>query len=459
MSTFFRKLFGNSENNKRKEPKCNVPQTRRLRVEPLESREMLSINPVQQEVWNEVTAKYSDLEWGSRGDYNYIEITAAQLSDSAFRDAIAEAGTTPENDLIVVRTTSTQNKITLAGTELAIAIDATQFGNVTIVSLGGVNLTIDANKNSRVFSIAEDSTATLAGLTITNGQVNITDFGGGILNYGTLTVANCEISENSSVDGLGGGIYNSFGTLSVMDCVVIRNSALWGGGGIMNDNGTVTVSGSIVSGNHATDTTYGGLGGGIYNFSGLLTVTNSLISENTIVGSSSLGGGVYVLNGETTLTNSTITGNSSESADSGSGVFISGGTLSLYNTIVAENFGQDMGWGLGTITGFHNLTTFTGWNGTFGNNFPYDPELPLFRDAANGDYRLAPGSQAIDKGNNDYVPGWPTTDLAGNLRIINDIVDIGAYESDNIKLTAPAIEDVLQRDDDEIIRFFNKMSG
>ncbi|MBR1921301.1 MAG: hypothetical protein IJ829_04780 [Kiritimatiellae bacterium] len=50
-----------------------------------------------------------------------------------------------------------------------------------------------------------------------------------------------------------------------------------------------------------------------------------------------------------------------------------------------------------------------------------------FRDAANLDFTLKPGSAPIDKGQNQsWMTG--TADLAGNDRIYNDTVDIGCYE-------------------------------
>jgi hypothetical protein len=52
--------------------------------------------------------------------------------------------------------------------------------------------------------------------------------------------------------------------------------------------------------------------------------------------------------------------------------------------------------------------------------------VPLFVDAANGDYRLAAGSPCIDAGSNGYVVG--ALDLAGLPRIAGGVVDMGAYE-------------------------------
>lgn len=52
---------------------------------------------------------------------------------------------------------------------------------------------------------------------------------------------------------------------------------------------------------------------------------------------------------------------------------------------------------------------------------------PLFVDAANGDLRLQSNSPMIDAGYLD-TPDLPPTDLAGGLRIISGVVDIGAYE-------------------------------
>ncbi len=54
-------------------------------------------------------------------------------------------------------------------------------------------------------------------------------------------------------------------------------------------------------------------------------------------------------------------------------------------------------------------------------------EDPLFVDAENGNYRLAGGSPCIDAGDNTWTSGG--SDLAGNGRVQNGTVDIGAFET------------------------------
>ena len=152
-------------------------------------------------------------------------------------------------------------------------------------------------------------------------------------------------------------------------------------------------------------------------------MTGNTISENT----ADYGGGIFNSGpGSSTVTSSTITGNTAVINGGGIGNW---DMLTLHNTIVTENFSKgniDI-YNLNgrIIQGHNNLTTFTEW--TSGSANPvYNSSLPLFINAANSDYRLAPNSQAIDKGNNAYVNS--ATDITGNPRIANGIVDIGAYE-------------------------------
>ena len=233
-------------------------------------------------------------------------------------------------------------------------------------SIGG--MTIDADFRSRVFYVSGGSSSApveLIGLTITGGYTN----------------------------GYGGGVYNS-GSLLLTNCTITGNTASDDGGGIYNDKGTLTLTNCAITGNDAYDD-----GGGIYSYYGTQTLTNC-----TVVGNDSgyWGGGIC------------SSGSSSETY--------------LYNTIVAQNTASRDGNDIysGTLYAYNTLSSFTNW--TDSSFCPdYDPSLPLFVDAAGGDYRLLPGSQAVDTGSNGYIAGYDT-DLAGNPRIRNGVVDLGAYE-------------------------------
>jgi len=334
-------------------------KSRRLRLEALEERQMLAVNPA---VFHEVRAAYPDLnlEASMADQYNVIEITADELSDASLRAAITEAGTTAENDLIVVRTTYTQNKITLGGTELTININAATRGSVAIVSLGTEKLTIDANQRSRVINIINSSSVAvaLAGLTITGGQNVATGAtGGGIFSHnGTLIVTNCTINDNKVLgnNGVGGGIYSYGGTLTVMNSTISGNLSVHHGGGIYCGNssmltnctisenttnrngggvynvGTLEVVGCTISGNTAF------MGGGLHCESEFSTVTmvNSTISGNTTVNQS--GGGIYNARGSMELANCAIIGNTMTNGSGG--IYSYGGNMTLTNGVVSYSY-------------------------------------------------------------------------------------------------------------------------
>ena len=166
----------------------------------------------------------------------------------------------------------------------------------------------------RIFEIMPDRTLIIEGLAITGGLVDGANNGGGILNSGSLTIANSNISSNqaglmsTSQTGYGGGISNS-GTLEINSSVIGGNSANFSGGGIYN-SGTVTIADSAVSFNQAgfsmQDPT--GYGAGISN-SGTLEVSRSAITGNDARFS---GGGVSNTGfASVTITDSTISDNSS----------------------------------------------------------------------------------------------------------------------------------------------------
>ncbi len=231
----------------------------------------------------------------------------------SLRQAIITANADNAGDIINITATGT---ITLLSTLPAIT------ANITITGPGANLLTVSGGNSTTVgtiFTITTGVTASISGLTISNGNSSSSDQGGGILNDGTLTVSNCTILGNSgtsSVNNEGGGITN-FGTLTVSSTSLSGNSAANGGGIFNGDGNTLTVTNSTFSGNSVT-----AKGGGIYNLvGGTLTVSNSTISGN----SGGEGGGIETGSTTTTITNSIVAGNTATTNDDIDGTFTDGG--------------------------------------------------------------------------------------------------------------------------------------
>ncbi|MBI3301934.1 MAG: CSLREA domain-containing protein, partial [Deltaproteobacteria bacterium] len=218
--------------------------------------------------------------------------------------------------------------------------------NLSITGAGADTTIIDGNHLDRVIWVGSGVTASISGVTVTHGVQRGGSFiggGAGILNHGTLTLAESVVRQNSADVG-GGGITN-IGTLTLTNSVVSSNSTGGDGGGINNLHtgpfgatsvGTLTLINSTISDNNST----GGFirsGGGIITNNSSVTITGSTISGNSTGGD---GGGIADGGGTLlTLTNSTISGNT---AFTGGGInnacsiaFCS--TVNLNNVTIANN--------------------------------------------------------------------------------------------------------------------------
>ena len=115
--------------------------------------------------------------------------------------------------------------------------------NITISGPGADQLSIDGNQGDFVLGVDPDETATISGLTIRNGQA-------GIGNFGTLTVSNCVISDNSSgLSNVANGQTSTNATLTIANSIISDNS----GPGIFNAafmaSATVTILNSALTRN------------------------------------------------------------------------------------------------------------------------------------------------------------------------------------------------------------------
>jgi predicted outer membrane repeat protein len=159
--------------------KASSPNYRRLRLESLEPRHLLSITV----------------------NTHIDENDGINVGGVSLRDAVAHAATQPGSDIIEFNPSLSGSTIELLHGEIPINSD------VSIIGLGQDQLTIDARGASRIFSVS-GITAYVGGLTLTGG--NTTAGGGAINNWGNLTVDYVTLLNNHS-GYRGGAIYS--GTL------------------------------------------------------------------------------------------------------------------------------------------------------------------------------------------------------------------------------------------------------
>ena len=272
----------------------------------------------------------------------------------------------------------------------------------TIIVGNGGNQTGYVSAPSRGAYISEGSR--ILGFTVTNGATpiatDITGNGGGIFCDSSYEiVSNCVLTGNSGYFS-GGGCYQ--GTL--FNCSIIGNIAVNSHGGGACD---AILHECILSGNIAR-----GVGGGTHRS----TMFNCILVDNSAsnyYGSSCGGGSSYgTLSGCTVVRNRSATGG---------GVY----QCVLFNSILYSNIAPaGANWYAYAIyTQNYNHCCTTPLLPGDGNI----EAIPGFVNAAAGDYRLSPSSPCIDAGvNMTWMFG--AGDLDKNPRIINEKVDIGAYE-------------------------------
>jgi hypothetical protein len=261
-------------------------------------------------------------------------------------------------------------------------------------------------------------------------------FGGGVYNNNSSpTISNCRIANNTSTDA-GAGIYNeNNSSATINNCSIDFNISNYQGGGIYNVNSSLKISNSNIDNNQAASS-----GGNIYNIGTSLFITNSHITNSN-------NEGVYnILGGKVTLVNTLLKGNQ------GTALFnelnISNpNTATLTNcTVTQNNFGiinkQNLtvsnsilfGNGNGSIsnTGTANISNSIVDGGYAGTNVLN--EDPHFTNPGGNDFTLQSISGAINTGDNNLYTGTNLNihtdkDLAGNLRLQQSLIDMGAYES------------------------------
>lgn len=112
--------------------------------------------------------------------------------------------------------------------------------------------------------------------TITDSQIRSNDArtGGGIANFGTLTINMLTTIRGNTASFSGGGIYN-FGTLNTRNTVIDRNAVTQGTGAGIHNQGDATLNDSRVTGNTAAHAP-----AGLHNEGGNVTLNHTTITNN-----------------------------------------------------------------------------------------------------------------------------------------------------------------------------------
>lgn len=287
---------------------------------------------------------------------------------------------------------------------------------MTISGPGARLLTISGNNVSRVFNIPSGITATISGVTIANAKSG-TSSGGGLANFGTLTLLDCAVLNNSG--GSGGGAVNS-GNLDVINCTFAGNQST-GNGGALRNGGTLRVRNSTFHNNTAVNS------GAISSFvnsgpSAKVELTNCTVSGNKATEANGQGGGLFNGNlSTTTVRNTIVVFNSVPNANNGPeayGSFSSGG-----HNLIRDPMGNNF---------------VNGADGDLVGAVGYEPSpglLPLQNNGGPTDtMALNSVSDARDKGND--LNASPT-DQRGYVR--SGISDMGAFEFNGFPAIPPSV--------------------
>ncbi|MBQ2906448.1 MAG: right-handed parallel beta-helix repeat-containing protein [Bacteroidales bacterium] len=309
--------------------------------------------------------------------------------------------------------------------------------NETILS--GANSQRVIGNYSAYSNFTVNDNAVIDGFTIKDGYN--TKEGGGVYIRNFVKIRNCIIKDNQG--GKGAGIYAD-NKCEITDCKIFSNTALTQGGGVYCKSSTLTyceINNNLID-NIESSAKYGG---GIYGENA--TINNCLIANNSVLTDNSYGGGMYIGNSTlpSQLLNCTVVNNFSYylgggvySSNYGSNnefincimwgnktdlntqqVAVSASNVPIYVRYCAIQGGAA---GIGTI----KLTAENG-NDMFSPRF-VNPTEQVGANYWGGDWRIKEGSICVNMG--ERLEYMIEQDLDDAVRVRQDRIDIGAYETD-----------------------------
>ncbi len=349
------------------------------------------------------------------GGFNATELSISerdiQANPTTLSGDIGQLGEDSDNTNNLVRINNVTSSITLDGFRIISGKAATGCGGLLLSNnTGTVNVS-----NCLFFNNSGNSAGAIFIGNQGNYTVNVSRCEfisnvsiNGIIHFDESSLNNLNISESEFKSSVTGGVsvLRFFGSDLTMDrCMVTNNTSNQSNLIYIDANSSAIISNSLFVGNSYKESAIA-----FYSSSGI-----SQILENVTVAhnkktflTNTFYTTVYSVNGTAEIYNSLIYGNTNSSNDDQ----IDAGNI-VANSIV-EN-------------GYTSGTSVLNIDPLFINPNSLD-SAPF--DNTNFDYNLQNDSEAINFGNNTYVT--KSLDLNGSTRIVQSIVDAGAFENNSI---------------------------
>lgn len=386
----------------------------------------------------------------------------------AIQDAIADANT---GNTIIVTRGRYYEKISFGTKNLVVRSSDPNDPAVVEQTI------IDANQTGTVVVIAQgqDSNCVFAGFTVTGGDAT-NGHGGGIYCYAAPRLEHNIVTGNYA-SYKGGGVYfwSSDAKAQLNENIITMNAALYGAGVFADSASNPTVTNNVICDNQALSSA-----GGIacsYNSGPVVIAGNQIMGNRAMYGagitctsSSPLiicnlicgnratihGGGIKLsFSSPDILCNSivdslapvgggihckllcypNISTNIIAFSDEGEGIYCyedlnSPSEPNVMHNDVYGNAGGNYGGSLAEQTGVGgnisvdpNLVRLGHWDDV---NTPEDPNDDFF---VAGNYHIRPVSACVNAGDNNSLPEFADTDIDGEMRIFEGVVDMGADEA------------------------------
>lgn len=297
------------------------------------------------------------------------------------------------------------------------------------------NFTNHANNSFHVVTAENvDDTALLNGLTIKYGfaagdEIDDQQGAGLFCKNASPTLVNLTFEANVAVAGA--AISFDTASPSIANSTFRNNTAADAGAFYAQNSSSPTITNSVFHGNIALDN-----GGAVFNYESTPSFTNCLFYDNT---SDKEAGVFFNYDSNPVLTNCTLYGNSSDREGGAlyntetsfpklrNSIIWNNQAEGVTNTADASIYNEDGSATVASHSIVENIAKTTlDASGTATNIGAIDPLFLHPDPVATGNFQLRPASFAIDAGDN--AANDSSTDLAGNSRIQNTTIDLGAVE-------------------------------